>query len=145
MIVKVKRLPNSTNLPLPEYQKPGDSGKDLRAAIEQTVVVKSMEIVKIPTGIALELPFGAEAQVRPRSSLSLKGILVYFGTCDAAYTGEICVVLQNLSGQDFVIERGNRIAQLVVAEPVHFDWQETTGELKVTSRVDNGFGSTGVK
>lgn len=145
MIVRIKRLPNLGDFPLPQYARKGDSGMDLRACFDQSkIVVKPMERVKIPTGVALELPYSVEAQVRPRSSFSLRGILIYWGTCDSAYTGEICVVLQNLSGEDLVIERGDRIAQLVIAEPIHCELEEIN-ELRQTERNSGGFGSTGVK
>lgn len=144
MYVKIKRLPELGDLPLPQYAKPGDSGKDLRAAIDAPLVVEYMRVVKIPTGIALELPMGIEAQIRPRSGMSADGILVYWGTADFSYRGGLRVVLQNLSGNTITINRGDRIAQLVIAETIHYEWEEVV-ELTPTTRGSSGFGSTGIK
>lgn len=144
MIVKIKRMPELRDLPLPSYQHESDSGMDLRATIENTLTLRPMEIAKVPTGIALELPYSVEAQVRPRSGLSSKGILVYFGTIDRGFSGQCCVIIQNLSGQDFIIERGDRIAQLVIAEPIHCELKEVDS-LQETTRSTSGWGSTGLK
>lgn len=143
MNVKVKRLPNLRDLPLPKYGTNNSSGRDLYAAIEgDKLVMRPFEIVKIPTGIALQLPFGYEAQVRGRSGLALKGLNVFWGTIDRDYISEVCVIAQNMSGQDFVIEFGNRIAQMIVAPVEHYEFSEVA-ELHETSR-KGGFGSTGV-
>jgi dUTP pyrophosphatase len=144
MIVKVKPLPDLKELPLPEYAKPGDSCRDLRACIDGKITIKPMEVVKIPTGIALELPLGYEAQVRPRSGWSLKGVLIHWGTCDFPYRGEVCAVFHNLSKDDIVIQRGDRIAQLAIAEAIHYEL-EIVDELQETTRGSAGFGSSGIK
>lgn len=145
MYVRIKRLPNLAELPLPQYANEGDSGRDLRAAIEgDEIVVAHGDAVKVPCGIALGLPFGMEAQIRPRSGLSSKKILVQLGTVDRPYIGELCVVLHNLSGKDFIIKRGDRVAQMVIAPVSHWEWEETD-ELNETSRGAKGFGSSGIK
>jgi dUTP pyrophosphatase len=144
MRVRIKKLPNLKELPLPEYNKAGDSARDLRAAIDENIVLEPGDIAKVPTGIALELGVGIEAQVRPRSGLSLKGILVHWGTVDSSFTGELCAIVHNLSKAPFIIERGMRIAQLVIAEAIHYDWEEVE-ELRTTSRGSLGFGSSGLK
>ncbi len=143
MFVKIKKLPNLNELPLPEYNKAGDSARDLRAAIDTSIVLGPGDVVKVPTGIALDLGNGIEAQVRPRSGLSSKGILVHWGTVDSSFTGELCVIIHNLSKVPLTIERGNRIAQLVIAEAVHYEWEEVQ-ELRETSRGSSGFGSSGI-
>ncbi len=140
MLVKVKRLSNLGDLPLPEYKSAGAVARDLQAAIDENIVVKPMEIVKVPTGIAIELPFGQGADVRPRSGLSSKGMVVHLGLLDFDYRGQVFVLIQNFSGADFVIKRANRIAQLYMTQ--HFEWQEVA-ELTTTKRADGGFGSTG--
>lgn len=145
MQVKIKKLANLQDLPLPAYSTGNSSGQDLRAAFEMDkIVIQPGEIVKIPTGIALNLPYGYEGQIRPRSGLSSKGILIHFGTIDRDYIGECIVVAQNLSPKEFIVERGNRIAQLVISPIEHFEWQ-VVEELSPTSRGDKGLGSSGVK
>lgn len=140
MFVKIKRLPELGDLPLPKYGKDGDAARDLYSTIN--LVLKPGDVAKIPTGIALDLGIGVEAQVRPRSGLSLNGILVHFGTVDPNFRGCLCVIIQNLSREDFVIERGNRIAQLFIGSVTHYEWEEVN-ELSETSRAENGFGHTG--
>ncbi len=139
MLVKIKRLPNLRELPLPEYKTAGAVARDLAAAIDAPITLKPMEIAKVPTGIAIELPFGKGADVRPRSGLASKGIVTHLGLLDFDYRGEIFVVIQNFSGTEFVIERGHRIAQLYMDE--HFEWNEVA-ELTSTARGEGGFGST---
>lgn len=146
MKVKIKRLPHAEGLPLPKYATPGSVGMDLLAAIYEPLVIKPMERCLVPTGIAIELPEGYEAQVRPRSGLALKhGITLLNtpGTIDWDYRGEIKVVLINLGQEDFTINRGDRIAQLVVCPVVKVEWEEVE-ELNQTQRSDGGFGSTGI-
>jgi dUTP pyrophosphatase len=125
--VKIKRLPHAEGLQLPFYATPGAAGMDLLYAGYEEVVLKPFERKLLPTGIAIELPEGYEAQVRPRSGLALKhGITVLNspGTIDSDYRGEIKVILINLGSEDFVIRRGDRIAQLVVAPVEKVQWEE---------------------
>jgi len=132
---------------LPSYETIASAGMDLRADLNQPVILKSLERAIIKTGLFIELPVGFEAQVRPRSGLAAKkGITVLNapGTIDADYRGEIGVILVNLSKEDFVIEDGERVAQLVIAKHERAEWNEV-GELSETTRGEGGFGSTGVK
>nr|WP_253307549.1 dUTP diphosphatase [Rickettsia endosymbiont of Ceutorhynchus assimilis] len=142
--VKIQKLSNFTSL-LPSYATEHSAGMDLFAANIEPVAIKAGEIVLIPTGIAIALPFSFEAQIRPRSGLAAKhGITVANspGTIDADYRGEIKVILINLSKQDFIIERGMRIAQIVIAKYEQISWEESDS-LEETARGLNGFGSTG--
>jgi dUTP pyrophosphatase len=125
--VKIKRLPHAEGLQLPFYATPGAAGMDLLYAGYEEVVLKPFERKLLPTGIAIELPQDYEAQVRPRSGLALKhGITVLNtpGTIDSDYRGEIKVILINLGSEDFVIRRGDRIAQLVIAPVEKVQWEE---------------------
>ncbi|WP_448583507.1 dUTP diphosphatase [Thermocrinis sp.] len=143
--VKILRFPHFKGLPLPSYATPGSVGMDLLYAGYEEVVLKPFERKLLPTGIAIELPEGYEAQVRPRSGLAIKhGITILNapGTIDSDYRGEIKVILINLGSEDFVIRRGDRIAQLVFAPVVRVQWEEVQ-ELTPSLRGDNGFGSTG--
>lgn len=138
---------NRGHQPMPTYATPQSAGMDLRANLEEPVVLHPMERRLIPTGLHIALPEGYEAQVRPRSGLALKHGLTVLnapGTIDADYRGEIGVVLINLSQEDFIINDGERIAQLVVAryEQVEFSLVETLDE---TERGEGGYGHTGVK
>ncbi len=138
---------NRGRQPMPTYATSQSAGMDLRANLEEPVVLHPMERRLIPTGLHIALPEGYEAQVRPRSGLALKHGLTVLnapGTIDADYRGEIGVVLINLSQEDFTINDGERIAQLVVAryEPVEFSLVETLDE---TERGEGGYGHTGVK
>lgn len=138
---------NKSKHALPEYATPLAAGLDLRANLDAPVVLKSLERAMIPTGLFIELPAGYEAQVRPRSGLAAKnGITVLNspGTIDADYRGEIKVIAVNLSPNDFTIENGERVAQLVVAKHEQVKWEEAS-ELTDTSRGAGGFGSTGTK
>ncbi len=142
--MKIKIVNKSTNQ-LPEYATSASAGVDLRANLEEDIVLKSMERVLIPTGLYMEIPVGYEAQVRPRSGLALKhgiGVLNSPGTIDADYRGEIKVILVNLSKDDFTIQHGERIAQMVIAAHEQAEWVETD-ELEESSRGAGGFGSTG--
>lgn len=145
MIIKVI---NKSHHPLPQYETPLSAGLDLKAFLpDGPIVLKPMERAMVKTGLYIELPEGHEAQVRPRSGLALKkGITVLNspGTIDADYRGEICVILINLSAEDFVINDGERIAQMVVARYERAEWQEAI-ELSETERGAGGFGHTGVK
>ena len=144
--VAVRRLPHGDNLPLPDYATPQSAGMDLLAATEAETAVVPGERVIVPTGIAIALPEGFEAQVRPRSGLAAKHGLTVLnspGTVDADYRGEIKVILANTSTESFLIERGMRIAQLVIAPVVRADWVEVE-QLPQSERSDGGFGSTGM-
>jgi dUTP pyrophosphatase len=143
--VTLQVLPHGRDLPLPSYATAGSAGLDLAAAIDAPVTLAPGDRIMVPTGIAVALPLGWEAQVRPRSGLALKqGITVLNspGTIDADYRGEICVILANLGRTAFTIARGERIAQLVVAPVGRAEWQ-VAAELPPSPRGANGFGSTG--
>jgi len=132
---------------LPEYETIASAGMDLRANLDSSVILKPLERAIIKTGLFIELPIGIEAQVRPRSGLAAKkGITVLNapGTIDADYRGEIGVILVNLSNDDFTIENGERVAQLVIAKHERTEWQQVD-VLGETERGAGGFGSTGVK
>jgi dUTP pyrophosphatase len=140
-------LINKSKYPAPAYATAHAAGLDLRANIEESFELKSLERVLVPTGLFMELPVGTEAQIRPRSGLAFKnGITVLNtpGTIDADYRGEIKVLLVNLSNDVFVIEPGERIAQMVVAKHEQVQWEEQS-ELSESERGTGGFGSTGVK
>jgi dUTP pyrophosphatase len=137
---------NKSSHPLPKYETTSSAGMDLRANLSESFVLKPFERILVKTGLFIELPVGYEAQVRPRSGLALKkGITVLNtpGTIDADYRGEIGVILINLSNEDFVIENGERIAQLVIAKYEQAELIEVN-ELSETQRGAGGFGSTGV-
>ncbi|MDG1502413.1 MAG: dUTP diphosphatase [Ulvibacter sp.] len=141
------KIINKSSHPLPSYETIASAGMDIRAYIAQPVVLKPMQRAIIKTGLYLELPIGTEAQVRPRSGLAAKkGITVLNspGTIDADYRGEVGVILVNLSNEDFEVENGARIAQLVLASHQRADWQQVS-QLSDTDRGEGGFGSTGVK
>ncbi len=143
MKVQILRLPNGADLPLPSYATPGSAGMDLRSA--ETLTLKPGARALVATGLAIALPENTEAQVRPRSGLAVKhGITVLNapGTIDADYRGEIKVPLINLGTDDFVIARGDRIAQMVVAPVVQVTMTEVTS-LDETTRGLGGFGSSG--
>lgn len=143
--VAVTRLPHGQDLPLPAYATAQSAGLDLLAAVAETLELAPGQRGLIPTGIAIGLPAGFEAQVRPRSGLALKqGITVLNtpGTIDADYRGEVGVILMNHGDQPFAITRGERIAQLVIAPVVQARWDEVDS-LDKTARGAGGFGSTG--
>ena len=138
---------NKSSHALPHYETIASAGMDLRANITNPITLKPLERAIVPTGIFMELPIGTEAQVRPRSGLAAKkGVTVLNapGTIDADYRGEVGVILVNLSSEDFVIENGERIAQMVIAQHNQEEWEEVL-ELSSTDRGEGGFGSTGVK
>lgn len=142
----IKVINQSTN-PLPQYQTEHSAGLDLMAFITEPIILKPLQRALIPTGLSIELPIGYEAQIRPRSGLAFKnGISIVNspGTVDADYRGEIKVLLVNLSDQDFVVENGLRIAQMVVAKHERIVW-ESAEQLSDTQRGAGGYGSTGVK
>jgi len=145
-ILKIKKLENSQGLALPKYETNGSAGMDLIASIDEDIIIKSGEIKLIKTGIAIALERGFEAQIRPRSGLALKnGITVLNtpGTIDSDYRGEICVILINHSKLDFVVSRGMRIAQMIIAKYAQAEIIEVEN-LDETVRGSSGFGSTGV-
>ncbi|MEW7279351.1 dUTP diphosphatase [Aquimarina sp. 2201CG1-2-11] len=141
------KIINRSSHELPNYETVASAGMDLRANIESPITLKPLERAIVKTGLFIELPVGYEAQVRPRSGLAAKkGVTVLNapGTIDADYRGEIGVILVNLSNEDFVVENGERVAQLVIAKHERATWIEVK-ELSETSRGEGGFGSTGVK
>jgi dUTP pyrophosphatase len=141
----IMRLPHGLDLPLPAYATHGAAGMDVAAAVDRSVILGAGERLAIPTGFAMAVPAGYEAQIRPRSGLALKhGVTVANapGTIDSDYRGEVAILLVNLGAQDFTIERGMRIAQMVVA-PVTQVTPVVTESLPDTGRGDGGFGSTG--
>ena len=143
--VKVIRLPHGAGLPLPEYQSAQAAGLDLLAAVPADLIIPPGQRALVPTGIAIALPAGSEAQVRPRSGLAARhGVTVLNapGTVDADYRGEIQVILINLGEAPYVVQRGARIAQLVIAPVQHATLSEGS-ELSGTPRGGGGFGSTG--
>lgn len=145
--VNVIKLINGADFPLPNYATAHAAGVDLMAAIDLDIVLAPFARRLVPTGIAIGLPEGFEAQIRPRSGLALKNGITLLntpGTIDADYRGEIKVLLINLGNEDFVIERGMRIAQMVIAPVAKVAWNEVQ-TLDETKRSDAGFGSTGVK
>ena len=144
--MKVK-IVNKSKHPLPHYATNQSAGMDLRANLNESILLKPRQRTLVKTGLFMELPIGYEAQVRPRSGLAYKkgiSILNSPGTIDADYRGEIGVILINLSENDFVIEDGERVAQMVIAKHNQADWDEVV-ELTETDRGAGGFGSTGVK
>ena len=146
VMIKV-RIINKGHHQLPEYATPQSAGMDLRANIDNQIVLKPMQRMLIPTGLYMALPAGYEAQVRPRSGLALKhGITVLNtpGTIDADYRGEVKVLLINFSDTDFVINDGERIAQMVIAKHENAELIEVD-ELDETERGDGGYGHTGLK
>ena len=141
------KIINKSNHELPNYETNASAGMDLRANLTEPITLKPLERTIVKTGLFIELPIGIEAQVRPRSGLAAKkGITVLNapGTIDADYRGEIGVILVNLSNEDFTIENGERIAQLIIAKHARAQWEEVE-VLGETERGEGGFGSTGVK
>lgn len=143
--ITIQRLDHGRDLPLPAYESTGAAGLDLRAAVETPVTLAPSAYQLIPTGIAVALPLGHEAQIRPRSGLAAKfgvSVLNSPGTVDCDYRGEIKVLLINHGADDFIVERGPRIAQMVIAPAPQATLVEAT-TLDGTVRGDGGFGSTG--
>ena len=145
-VLRFVRLPHNLDLPLPSYETSGSAGMDLPAAIEETIVLQSLERTAIPTGLQIAIPDGFEGQVRPRSGLAFRhGLTVTNapGTIDSDYRGELKVLLVNLGREPVTIERGMRIGQLVIAPVVQAAVSEVA-TLDETERGTGGFGSTGV-
>ncbi|UBZ15889.1 dUTP diphosphatase [Flagellimonas marinaquae] len=144
--MKIKII-NKSGHKLPHYETLASAGMDLRADLESPLTLKPLERAIVPTGLFIELPVGYEAQVRPRSGLAAKkGITVLNapGTIDADYRGNVGVILVNLSNEDFTVENGERIAQMVIAKHERAEWEEVE-ILSDTDRGEGGFGSTGTK
>ena len=144
--MKIKVI-NKSKHELPSYATGAAAGMDLRANISEPIVLKSLERTLVATGLFIELPVGFEAQIRPRSGLAFKNGLTVLnspGTIDADYRGEIKVILVNLSKEDFIINDGERVAQMVIAKHEQAEWQEVEA-LEDSARGDGGFGSTGKK
>lgn len=132
---------------MPSYETPFSAGMDLRASLDEPVILKPLERILVPTGLFIELPPGFEAQIRPRSGLAIKkGITILNapGTIDADYRGEIKVIIANISSEVFTVNDGERIAQMVIAKHENAEWVEVS-ELNHTGRGAGGFGSTGAK
>lgn len=141
------KIVNRSNNPLPDYSTPSSAGMDLRANLDQAVSLKSLERKLIPTGLYIELPEGFEAQIRPRSGLALKkgiSVLNTPGTIDADYRGEIGIILVNLSAEEFVVENGERICQMVINKVESVKWKQVES-LVHSERGAGGFGHTGTK
>ena len=144
--MKIK-IVNSSRNPLPDYSTPSAAGMDLRANLDRPVTLKPMERKLIPTGLYIELPEGFEAQIRPRSGLALKkgiSVLNSPGTIDADYRGEVGIILVNLSEEEFVIEHGERICQMVINRVETINWNQVES-LEESERGAGGFGHTGIK
>lgn len=144
--IELKRKPGTEDVPPPQYMSEHASGMDIRAAVDAPLTVATGQVVLVPTGLYIAVPPGYEAQVRPRSGLALKsGIIIVNspGTIDADYRGEVGIILGNLGREPFLIKRGDRIAQLVIARVARADWKPCA-ELSDTKRNSGGFGHTGV-
>jgi dUTP pyrophosphatase len=145
--VRIQRLAAARDLPLPTPASPGSSGVDLRAALTEPAVLGPGERLLVPTGLILEIPPGWEGQVRPRSGLALRhgiGVVNAPGTIDSDYRGEVAVILINLGTDPFPLQRGDRIAQLVISPVTGIDWEEADA-LDGSERGSGGFGSSGVR
>jgi dUTP pyrophosphatase len=143
--IMVKKLKGCEDITLPKHMTPHSAGMDIFAAVEEEIVIEPGKRALLPTGIAIALPPGIEAQIRPRSGLAIKngiGLLNSPGTIDADYRGEIKIILINMGDEPFSVKRGDRIAQMVVREVFQGEWL-TVDELPETDRNDGGFGHTG--
>ncbi len=142
--LKIKKFPGTEDIPLPQYMTEHAAGMDVYAAVTEDVLMRAGETKLIPTGMSIEVPVGYEAQIRPRSGLALKhsiGILNSPGTIDADYRGEVGIILTNFGKQDFIVKRGERIAQMIIA-PVAKVTITLQEELTATARGAGGFGHT---
>ena len=146
--IKIKHISEKfLDIPLPAYSTEGSAGMDIRAAVDEDVIIDPASVVLIPTNLIVEIPDGFELQVRPRSGLAIKhsiGILNSPGTIDSDYRGEVKIILMNFGKEQFIIKRGDRIAQLVLSK-VYKAVPEINNELKETSRGAGGFGHSGKK
>lgn len=145
--VQVKRLKTDDDLPLPAYESEGSSGMDIRADLKEPIRLNPGEIRLVPTGLAVAVPPGYEAQIRPRSGLALKygiGMVNSPGTIDSDYRGEIGIILINWGSRPFTVNRGDRIAQMIICRVFRADIVETD-DLDATSRGQGGFGHTGIR
>jgi len=143
--IQIKKLPNANDLPLPAYETHGSVGMDLRAAVEREVIIEPGTILLIPCGIAIAVPVGFEAQIRPRSGLAANHSITIPnspGTIDSDYRGEVKVLLLNRGREPFVVKRGMRIAQMVISPVERAEWQEVE-HLPGTARGGGGYGHTG--
>jgi dUTP pyrophosphatase len=148
ILLKIQRITNQfEDIQLPEYSTEGSSGLDIRAALNQDVIIESGKFALLPTNLRLEIPNGYEIQVRPRSGLAAKygiGVLNSPGTIDSDYRGEVKIILFNFGEDKFIVKRGDRIAQMVLSKVYRATLSETN-ELNDSSRGDGGFGHTGTK
>ncbi|SPD74938.1 Deoxyuridine 5'-triphosphate nucleotidohydrolase [uncultured Desulfobacterium sp.] len=145
--VRIKRLNGNNDLSLPSYESEGSSGMDIRASVKEPVVIGPGEIKFVQTGLALSVPPGFEAQIRPRSGLALRhgiGMVNSPGTIDSDYRGEIGIILINWGKEPFVVRKGDRIAQMIITRVCHAELIEVE-DLDNTSRGAGGFGHTGIK
>jgi dUTP pyrophosphatase len=145
--IRINRISTVTNdVPLPTYATIGSAGMDIYAAVEQDLTVKEGVTLLVPTGFSIEVPIGYEAQIRPRSGLAIKhniGLMNSPGTIDSDYRGEVKIVFTNYGKSDFVVKRGDRIAQMIIAKYERVEWVETD-QLSETERGSGGFGHTGI-
>lgn len=145
--IQFKKLAHAKDLALPAYESSSAAGMDIRAALEEPITLKSGERCLIPTGLQMALPEGYEAQIRPRSGLAIRNGITMLnspGTIDADYRGEVKVIAINHGDEDFIVNHGDRIAQMVIAPVVQLKVQEVS-ELDETVRGEGGFGSTGIQ
>lgn len=145
--IQFKKLPHAADLPLPGYETISAAGMDIRAALTEPITLKPGERILIPTGLQMAVPAGYEAQIRPRSGLAIRNGITMLntpGTIDADYRGEVKVIAINHGQDDFVVEHGDRIAQMVIAPVTQFPVREVQN-LDETDRGEGGFGSTGIK
>jgi len=149
ILLKIKRVSEEfASLPLPSYATQGSAGMDLCAALKEPCVVQKGSLVLIPTNLSVEIPSGYELQVRPRSGLAVKhgiGVLNSPGTIDSDYRGEVKVILFNFGGEDFTVNNGDRIAQMVLSKVYTAQIEETDGSLSDSKRGNGGFGHTGLE
>jgi dUTP pyrophosphatase len=146
VVIKIKRLESSTDLPLPDYETEGSSGMDIRASVKDPVLMEPGEIKFIPAGIAVSIPQGYEGQIRPRSGLALKhgiGLINSPGTIDSDYRGEIAIIMINWGNKSYTIRRGDRVAQMIISK-VHRAELVEVDDLDPTKRGDGGFGHSGI-
>lgn len=147
MTVRFRKLPHAADLPLPTYESAASSGMDLRAALSEDMTIKPGQRALIPTGLEMAIPSGFEAQIRPRSGLAIRNGITMLntpGTIDADYRGEVKVIAINHGSEEFTVQHGDRIAQMVIA-PVKQAHIEEVEHLDETGRGKGGFGSTGVR